>query len=85
MYVCINLPLKKNYLQVIIINMKSRYNTKQYNTIQRNAMQYNTINFKAGNIKGKTPLITVAGMALKGQADLISIMVPLEMLVYQKR
>ena len=33
----------------------------------------------------KTSLITVAGIVLKGQADLISIMVPLEVLVKQKK
>ena len=39
------------------------------------------INIKAKNVKGKHPPITVAGIVLKGQADLISIMVPLEVLV----
>ena len=34
--------------------------------------------FKVKNVKRKTPLITVAGVALKGHADLIAIMVPLE-------
>ena len=31
----------------------------------------------------ETPLIVVAGIALKGQADLISLMVPLDLLVLQ--
>ena len=42
-------------------------------------MQYN-INIKAKNVKGIPP-VTVAGIALKGQADLITIMVLLEVLV----
>ena len=33
----------------------------------------------------ETPLISMAGIALKGQADLISIMVPLEGLVQQEK
>ena len=39
------------------MNIKNRYNTIQYD-------------FKVKNVKRKTPLITVAGIALKGQADL---------------
>ena len=57
------------------------YKTMQYDTIQYNTIQYNTIqydvNFRAKKSKRKPPLITVAGVALKGQANLISIMVPL--------
>ena len=45
-------------------------------------IQYNTLRLKC---KSKIPLITVAGIALKGQADLISIMVSLEVLVQQKK
>ena len=41
-------------------------------------MQYD---FKVKNVERKTALVTVAGIALKGQADLISIMVPLLVLV----
>ena len=33
------------------------------------------------NVRSKSPLITVAGIAFKGQADLIAIMFPLEVLV----
>ena len=51
--------------------------TSYYNKYKIDTIQY----FKVKNVKGKTPLITVAGIALKGQADLISIMVPLEVLV----
>ena len=57
---------------------KIQYNTMQYNTIQYNTIQFS---FKVKSVERKTPLITVAGIALKGQADLISIMVPLEVLV----
>ena len=48
-------------LQVIIIHMKI------------DAIQY--INIKAKNVKGKHPPITVGGIALNGQADLISIFI----------
>ena len=67
MYACMFLDATIQKLQVIMIHIK--IDTIQYN-----------INFKAKNVKRKarTPLITVAGIALKGQADLISIMVPLE-------
>ena len=51
--------------------------TSYYNKY-RKYIQYNILRLK---FKRKTPLITVAGIALKGQADLISIMVPLEVLV----
>ena len=47
-------------LQVIIIHIENTYD----------------INLIAKNVKGKHPLITVAGIALKGQADLISILIP---------
>ena len=55
----------KKYIQAIMIKIK--IDTIQY--------------FKVKNVKRKTLLITVAGIALKGQADLISIMVPIEVLV----
>ena len=61
----------KRVYQVIIMNIRNRYSTMQYNVILR---------LKA-YIKRKTSLITVARIALKGQADLILIMVPLEVLV----
>ena len=47
-------------------------------------IQYD-INFNVKNVKGITPLITVAGIALKGQADLIPIMLPLEVLGQQQK
>ena len=43
-------------------------------------MQYNT-NLKVKKRRRKTPLITMAGIALNGQADLISTVIPLEVLV----
>ena len=68
MHVCINLPHKK-YLQVIMINIRHRYNTM----LKGNGNELR---------KRKPPLITVAGIALKGQADHISITVPLEVLFF---
>ena len=59
-YACMYHLPHKKYLQVMIRNIKT--DTIQY--------------FKAKNVKGKKHLITVAGIALKCQADLISIMVP---------
>ena len=58
----------KEHLQVFITNKKNRYNTMQYS-------------FKVIRVKRKTPLVTVAGVALKSQADLISTMVRLEVMV----
>ena len=54
-------------LQVIIIHIK-------IDTIQH-------ISIKDNSVKGKHPLIRVAGIASKGQADLIPIMVLLEVWV----
>ena len=69
--------IKKN-LQVIhksyVLYYIVLYNTMQYDTIQ-------TLRLKT---QRKTLLITVTGIALKGQADLISTMVPLEVLVQWK-
>ena len=51
--------------------------------IKIDILQHNR-NIKAKMLRTK-PLITVTGIALKGQADIISIMVPLEVLVQQRK
>ena len=61
------------HLKRIFTSYYDKYEKNRYKTIQ--------YNLQVKNINRKTLLITVAGIALKGQADLISIMVPSEVLV----
>ena len=68
-YVCMYRFATIKHLQEIIMNIENGCNTIQYN-----------INFKIKKHTGTKPIITEAGIELKGQADHISIIVPLDVL-----
>ena len=67
-----------NFWQYACMYLVATINNLQVTIIDR--IQYD-INFDAKNVKANT----VAEMALMGQADHISIMVPLEVLVQQQK
>ena len=76
-YVCVYVYMYlyatiKQKLQVIMMHMK------------RDTIQFD-VSFKAENVKRKRPLVTVAGIALKGQGKLISTIVPLDVLLQQQQ
>ena len=78
LYVCMHICM---YVSMYVCIFSTKKFTIYYNTYEN---RHNTINIKAKNVKENTP-ITVAGIALKGQAGLISIMIPLEVLVQTTR
>ena len=71
MYVCM-------YVCMYYLPHYNKIFTSYYKNQKVATVQYNMISIVRLKRKRKTLLITVAGIALKGQNDLISIIVPLE-------